>query len=107
MLNQSLSDILNELRQRLVQALGHQLANVILYGSYARGDAWPDSDIDVLIVVNGPLNYPDLMQRTSAHVADISLRHDVVVSRTFASTDQWETAHTPFLINIRRDGVAV
>lgn len=107
MLDQSLSNILHELRQRLVHALGHQLSGVILYGSQARGDARPDSDIDVLVVVAGPVNYPDLMQRTSVLVAELSLQYDVVISRTFASAMQWEAARTPFLISARRDGVAV
>jgi len=106
-LSPPLQEILRELRQRLTQALSHQLAQVILYGSQARGEARPDSDIDVLIVVTGDVNYPDLMQRTSALVAEVSLQHDVVISRTFASAAQWETARTPFFISARREGVAV
>lgn len=106
-LDPHLQEILHKLRQQLAQILGHQLAQVILYGSQARGDARPDSDIDVLIVVTGPVNYPDLMQRTSALVAEVSLQYDVVISRTFASAAQWETAHTPFFISVRREGMAV
>jgi uncharacterized protein len=106
-LPQRLNDILRTLREQLAQALGHELAQVIVYGSQARGEAQPDSDIDVLILVNGNLDYPDLMQRTSALVAELSLQHDVVISRTFASTAQWENAGTPFLINVRREGVSL
>jgi predicted nucleotidyltransferase len=106
-LSPRLNDILRTLREQLAQALGHDLAQVIVYGSQARAEARPDSDIDVLIVMNGSLDYTDLMQRTSALVAELSLQHDVVISRTFASTAQWENAGTPFLINVRREGVAL
>ncbi len=99
--------ILHTLRQELAQALGNQLERVVLYGSQARGEAHAESDIDVLIVVKGDVNYPDLMQRTSAIVADVSLQYDVVISRTFASRAQLETTQTPFFINVRREGVAV
>ncbi len=102
-----LQEILQTLRLRLTQALGEQLAQVIVYGSQARGEARPDSDIDVLIVMAGQVNFQEVMQRTSELVAELSLRHDIVISRTFTSAMHWQTAHTPFLINVRREGVPV
>lgn len=102
-----LQEVLGVLRRRLAQTLGYELEQVILYGSHARGEARPDSDIDVLIIVRGNVNYPDLMQRTSSLVAEVSLQNDVVISRTFASLADWKNARTPFLINVRREGVAV
>lgn len=107
LLRPQLQEVLGILRRRLAQALGYELEQVILYGSQARGEARPDSDIDVLVVMRGTINYPDLMQRTSALIAEVSLQHDVVISRTFASLAEWQSAQTPFLINVRREGVAV
>jgi uncharacterized protein len=107
LLDPHLQAILRVLRQGLVQTIGYELEQVILYGSQARGESRPDSDIDVLIIIRGTINYPDLMQRTSTLVADVSLQHDVVISRTFASQSEWKNAQTPFLINVRREGVAV
>ncbi len=107
MTDPKLDVILRTLRQELAKALGSQLERVVLYGSRARGEARPDSDIDVLIVVRGEVNYPDLMQRTSEIAAGVSLQYDVVVSRTFASQTQFETAQNPFFITVRREGVRV
>jgi predicted nucleotidyltransferase len=44
---------LAELKCRLVTRFDDRLARVVLFGSHARGEARPDSDIDVLVVVAG------------------------------------------------------
>ena len=49
-----LQTILEEYRDRLLAELPGQIEQLILFGSYARGDARPDSDVDVLVVVNWP-----------------------------------------------------
>jgi uncharacterized protein len=105
--NPQLNLVLEALRQGLAQVLGLQLAQVVLYGSQARGEARPDSDVDVLVVVKGNVNYPELMERTSKIVADVSLQYDVVVSRAFASQMQYESAQNPFFVNVRREGIAL
>lgn len=46
-----LSKTLNELKLNLAQALGNNLLFLTLYGSYARNEASPDSDVDLLVVL--------------------------------------------------------
>ena len=50
-MKQDIEDLLQLFRDKLGMALGRNLEQVILYGSRARGDEGPDSDLDVLIVV--------------------------------------------------------
>ena len=107
MTEEQLAPLLHHLCRELAQTLGSQLDHVRLFGSRARGEARPESDIDVLVVVKGDVNYADLMQRTSALVARISLQNDVVISRVFISKDQFERGQSPFLRNVRRESVAV
>ena len=107
MSKRKLQSILGRLRGELTQILGDQLVSVILYGSQARRQAHPGSDIDVLVVVQDDSNYGDLIRRTSEVVAALSLQHDVVISRAFVSRERYEQEQTPFLLNVRREGVAV
>ena len=72
-----------------------------------RGSARADSDIDVLVLVRDDRDYADLMRRTSAAVADLSLQNDIVISRMFLSRDRYEREQSPFFLYVRREGVAV
>jgi predicted nucleotidyltransferase len=99
--------ILRTLRSELDALLGEQIVKVILYGSQARGEGRDDSDIDVLVVLNGDFSYGEMLRRTSQAVARISLDHDVVISRAFASRADYEHSQMPFLMNVRREGIVV
>ena len=100
--------ILRELKNGLVEIYGDQLKAVYLYGSYARGDAHPpDSDIDVMIVLEGEFDYWEASKRSSELIASLSLENDVVISRTFASETIYANSRMPLYINVRKEGVAV
>jgi predicted nucleotidyltransferase len=49
--------ILKKIKKGLQQIYGDQIDRILLYGSRARGEERPDSDIDILIVFKGEFNY--------------------------------------------------
>ena len=49
----SIEKVLQELKKELKNIYGKRLKKLILYGSYARTEAWKDSDIDVVVLLNG------------------------------------------------------
>lgn len=103
----TLKDIVEELKRGLEGLYGGRLARLVLYGSQARGDARPGSDIDVLVVLRGEVSPCTEIARTSELVAELSLRHDVVIVPAFVSEDQYLREGSPLLLNVRREGVPV
>lgn len=58
---------LSEIRDALATAHGQRLRGVVLFGSEARGNAQPDSDIDLLVLLESPIRYlPDLELNVAA-----------------------------------------
>ena len=102
-----LNKILKEYRSRLVQILGDDLELMVLYGSQARKDAVEGSDIDVICVMNSPIRYGDLINRTSKDTAEISLKYDIVISRVFVNREDYNSGCSPFLMNVHREQLAI
>ncbi|MCB0166773.1 MAG: nucleotidyltransferase domain-containing protein [Anaerolineae bacterium] len=47
---EKLQYVLDEYKDMLLAELPGQIERIILFGSYARGDARPESDVDVMVV---------------------------------------------------------
>jgi predicted nucleotidyltransferase len=96
---------LKKLLEYLAKVYGDRLRGVYLYGSYARGDFHPDSDIDVLITLEGMVSPSQEIDRIGDGVADICLDHNVLIA-TFPVPEKWlEERKSPLFENVRREGV--
>jgi predicted nucleotidyltransferase len=98
--------ILAELRQGLESLYGDRLDGLYLFGSYARGEADPESDIDVLLVLDHVSDYPGEVDHTGVLASELSLRHGLSLSRVFMSRRAWTEGTDFFVKNIRQEGVA-
>ncbi|HEV2150203.1 MAG TPA: nucleotidyltransferase domain-containing protein [Longimicrobiaceae bacterium] len=106
-MTERVSRILEELRSRLEELYGDRLEQVVLFGSHARDDATPESDVDVLVVLRGEVRPWEEIQRTSEIVGELSLRSGLDIARVFTSAERYRKEQSPFLLNVRREGVAV
>jgi predicted nucleotidyltransferase len=99
--------LLEKLKSGLKQIYGEQFKQAYLFGSYARGDYDPDSDIDILIVLSDFEKYGAELNRTSELIGNLSLEHGITVSVVFTCQREWQMDKLPLLLNIHAEGLAV
>jgi predicted nucleotidyltransferase len=99
---------LQQFKAGLNLAIGAQLIELKLFGSKARGDDKPDSDIDVLVIVtDDDWHICDVVYGIAT---DILLQTDISISPKVISKNLRELLQkedTFFLRNISRDAIAV
>ena len=98
-------EILREFRQEVEKLYGKRLKSIILYGSWARGDATVDSDIDLLIILEGKIAPGREIDRMIDIITELNLKHGVLLSVVPVSEEDYLTINSPLLINVRREGV--
>lgn len=102
--------ITDEVSKFSKRTYGRHLKDVILYGSYARGDQEDDSDIDIMILVDmSPSDIRDSGRKLTKLSSDLGLAYDVVVSPTvkdYKTFEAWREA-LPYYRNIDREGIRI
>ena len=98
--------LLRKLKKGLAEIYGDQLKAIYLYGSYARGEAHPASDVDVMIVLADYQSYGKEIDRTGELLSQLPLEYGLSISRVFMKEIQWQKAATPLLRNVRSEGIA-
>lgn len=92
--------------QRTVHAVVPD-ADVILYGSRARGDAGPMSDWDFLILVDQPVSW-SLVKTLRNRLYDLELETDHIISSIIRTRKEWNSSEygvMPFKQAVEREGV--
>jgi predicted nucleotidyltransferase/uncharacterized protein (DUF433 family) len=106
-LKQKVNGILNELRRCFKEVYRERLVQLVLFGSQARGDAKPGSDIDVLVVLKEPVDFEIENQQMSEIVAQLSLRYTEVINCIFVDENAFQHSQEPLLRNVRLEGVMI
>jgi predicted nucleotidyltransferase len=96
---------LNELKQSLHELYGDRLVKLILFGSHARSEANPDSDIDLLAVFKSPVSQVQEISYMSELCVKILLEYNELVSIIPMDEDRFNAKDIALLRNIQREGI--
>lgn len=103
----SVRQALAEARRRLEALYGDRLVRLVLYGSQARGDARPESDVDVLVILQGPFELYSETKHLARLALDLFDRYGLNISfQPFTEAD-FRNPASSFMQNVRMDGVEI
>lgn len=77
---------------------------VILFGSYARGDARPDSDVDFLVIVRGADSRRAETVRLRDSLGPLHIPVDVIVTTEAHVASSWADFPGTYLYDALREG---
>lgn len=102
------NEVSRAVKQALVELYGDRIARLLLYGSYARGDARPDSDIDFLVILKDEkVRVGQEIRFMGATLSALDLQFGIHISSYPASLHSFEHSPLQFYQNVRTEGIPV
>ena len=105
MTDKRLQTILAATKKGLQKLYGPRLKGLVLYGSYARGTATPDSDIDLAVILDDYQQVGQEIYRSAGLASRICLRFNVLVALLPVRERDWLADESPLMLNLHQDGV--
>lgn len=96
---------LDKLKDAITTYYQKRLKNIILYGSYARGNFNQYSDIDILVVLNDIQSEMLEIDALAEIKTDILLDSDIYISTNPVSEEKFLNSNFVFYKNIRNEGI--
>ena len=110
MTKKKIREVLDKFAEEAKKIYGTKLESLILYGSCARGDFENDSDIDILILLNVPLESINSERKRILDISDkLDLEYDVVLAPVVQNYELYQKyiSVSVFYQNVEREGVKI
>lgn len=105
---QTIQDLINQYVSAIKNIYGEHIKQIILYGSYARGDFRKDSDVDILVLVDlSDAQIEGYSDALSELGFDYNVNYDIwfmPVVKNAWHFNQWRTVY-PFYSNVEKEGI--
>ena len=99
--------ILDLVKEKLQGIYGERLNELILYGSYARGDATEESDIDLILLLEDMSSPVSEIEKFSGEIHQLDFLYDTVISIIPIEARQYQTRRLPIILNAKREGIPI
>lgn len=106
MIKKELESIIQEFKVEIRELVGSNLKRILLFGSYAREDAVEGSDIDLLLIFENKIS-AEVIDKIRGVSKRLSLKYDVVISNFYITEEEFQRRKTPFLLNVKKEGILV
>ena len=100
-------ELLNRIKRLLQPAFGERWAGLILYGSEARGESQPDSDIDLLVLLRGPFDDDQASWTCIRVLYPLVLELDRPIHAVPVDIQVYEAQEFPLYREARKEGIMV
>ena len=97
--------VLKRIREVLDDLYGERLKGVVLYGSRARGDFDEDSDIDVLVLLEGPVDFGSELRVVVDALYDLQLEISIAIEALPVDVESFESRRWPLFRQASEEGV--
>lgn len=84
---------------------GKRFRGLVLFGSYARGEAHEGSDVDLLLLLDGPVDPDRELLRIEPIKWPLSLENGITLSIFPVDREEYERGERLFLRTARREGI--
>ena len=99
--------IIRTFKEKTEKLYGKRLKNILLYGSFARGQATEDSDIDLAVILEGEVDPCREIDAMIDLITDINLDFETLLSVFPLAVTDFEQLNSPLLLNLRKEGKPV
>jgi predicted nucleotidyltransferase len=101
----TLESTLSQLEKGLKDLYGARFRGLLLFGSYARGEATEGSDVDLLLLLDGPVDLSQEILRIEPLKWPLGLAADALLAVVPVSYQKFQEAETSFLHTVRQEAV--
>lgn len=102
---EDIKPIITKVKEELKNSYQQELVSLILFGSQARGEANQDSDIDILVILNRPVNPVIEIKRNIDKLTELSLENNKEINCFYVSQEQFKIKQNPLLKTIDKEGI--
>jgi len=109
-MQKAMQNLIEQYVEAIKKIYGSHVRQIILYGSYARGDFRADSDIDIMILLDmSDLELKAYGNQLSYMTYDFNMDYDLdikPIAKSESHFNKW-VMNYPFYANIHKEGVVL
>ncbi len=102
---EEIKPVLEKIKEHLLHRYDDRALAIILYGSFVKGVADEDSDIDIAIILKGKVDKGKEIDEIYAFLYEIEVESGELISVNPLSQEEIENSRWPLYLHIKKDGI--